>query len=309
MTEQDNGRAICLRIQPGPAWHTDPEGTRLLQEPHHLLLPEVELRLTDCRCTRCLADGPGILSARFVSPAELLGRLQAENIASVDFLPHTDLLLPGPSGEVTGVARFLNQVADVLRAGGVEVQFIQAQPIEPGTWVRTVSYDFSPPSDVLVPGLLGQVHADPWGLCTPGVSTNVQLIGGKEPHGLGVERFEVLDAKPTEEELQEAAHIAKNALDLYEQAHGFTGYLKVGKGRFRSEEEVRRELCATAARMPKATGADRRGLEKRVWKLLQALADRASAPGAAVLLEEARRKGLEDPGAIAAIVEYTTPTG
>lgn len=279
---------ISLIVMPAPMLHTNMERTEIISEPHHLYLPDADLRLTgDCGCEIC--EGSGVETLTQVTGEALAANLLENGVTGLELQPHRDLFLLGPGGEPTGVARFLNDFAGVVRGAGLTVAFVAHTPMEPGTWIRIVAEAWIAPDHVIVPGQLGQVQQDDWGVCTPGISAYVLLAGRKEPYGYMEELLEPLNGPPSDEEIKAAEALTRRSLEVFEETNGFSGYLKLGKGRPKTVEEARREIAVAVERLTKAEGADRRGLVKRVRKVLAALSERAGDVGAGELLE-----GLDD---------------
>jgi hypothetical protein len=274
---------ISLIVMPAPMLHTNIERTEILSEPHHLYLPDADLRLTgDCGCEICERNGVETLTQ--VSGEALAANLLENGVTGLELQPHRDLFLLGPGGEPTGVAQFLNDFAGVVRGAGLTVAFVAHTPMEPGTWVRIVAEAWVAPDHVIVPGQLGQVQQDDWGICTPGISAYVLLKGRKEPYGYLDELLEPLREPPSEEEIKGAEALTRRSLEIFEETNGFSGYLKLGKGRPKTVEEARREIAVAVERLATAEGADRRGLIKRVRKVLAALSERAGDARAGELL-------------------------
>ena len=66
----------------------------------------------------------------------------------------------------------------------------------------------------------------------------VLLEGADEPVGYSVEYLVPVEDDPTDEDLERARSVYSRALEVFEDAHGWTGFLKLGKGRPRSAAEA-----------------------------------------------------------------------
>lgn len=286
-------------LRPAGFWQTSIDGSQLLSEPHHLLLDfgTEQARLTDCRCEECSKLGEDFFEIPAIGPESLADFLIEEQFDRLEIVIHPDLALPDSEGKAaqlfTGIHGFAQAVADA----GLDVRLIEFTPPETGTWVRAVAYAFFDPEHVVVPGLLGRIADDPHNLATPGISLFVQSLSASERFALPEELFELLEEVPTAEEQKAATKLEQRALEAFEREHGWTGYLRLGKGRLRHESEVRNELSQLVARMAGSkasplSDAERRGTWKRIRKILGVLEDRAGSADASALLA---RVGLPAP--------------
>jgi hypothetical protein len=297
---------MLARIQPAPYWHTSIDGAALISEPHHLLLVigDWAARLTDCRCEDCLDAAPGLLDLERIDATSLAALLAENEIGALAIAPHGDLLLPGSDGEPSRSLATVFELAAGLRALGVSCDVVRLPSVAPGAWVCTTGFAFIAPDHVVVPGLLGQVVPDDYGICTPGISTYIQLLGRKEPYGYPDDLVEVLDEAPAEEDEAASRRRCRRALHAYEEVHGWTGYLDLGAGRPRSAAEAAAELERLVGSLADADSslreADRRGRWKRARRIILAFAEGAGSSDARGFIE---RHGMSRELTPAVLVE------
>ncbi len=285
------GDALLAIVKPGGLFHISRDGESLITEAHHLFfdLGDMVMRITDCRCDQCVTGESELLELPLVSARDLAAAILENEIPYLALAPHPDLRLPLASGEPSRILGILGEFAEALVACGVAVEWVELRGMGVGTWVTTVGYQFIQPDHVVVPGLLGQVVEDRYGICTPGVTALVQLAGFDEPYGYPVGLLEESDGEPGADELEAAKALRARAIDVFEAEHGWTGYLKLGKGRQRSAAEASRELVQLAGwlteHLDDASPADAKGRWKRIRKILAAFVDRAGLADAQALID------------------------
>lgn len=156
--------------------------------------------------------------------------------------------------------------------------FAGDQPLEhrPGTWVRIVGDHFFDPSHVILDGMIGVVVDDPYAsiICTPGVSTMILLVGRDKPFGYFNDAFFPCDTIPGPEEVQRSIELFQNAMRTFEDRHGFSGYIQIGK-EFVAQEKLFIELKANVTKVSKwhqarKNEADVKGSLKRIKNVLLA---------------------------------------
>lgn len=301
---------LLARIRPADMWHVSFDGSTLVGEPHNLIieLDDVTARITDCRCEECGRLGPEFFDSPALLPEDLAEVLAEAGYDSIALAPHPDLLLPLPTGEVSWVLLLVEDLAGQLAAEGLDVELIELIGPEVGTWLRSTGYYAYDPSTLLIPGLLGVVVPDPHTICTPGISVMVLLEGADEPFGFPVEHFEPVEADPSDEDLGQARSLYSRALEVFEEAHGWTGYLKLGRGRPRSSAESRAELASLVRRLGgKATSADIEGMRKRCRRILDLFSARAGSSAASDLVRRLDSEPRTEPpstGLLDAITDF-----
>lgn len=301
MNSTSNGD-IFVRVQPAPTWHTSYDGNALTIEPHHLLLifAGTQVRITDCRCENCQP----ILAVARVAPSDLARFFQKQGVGRAIFLPHRDLWLPLPDGTQSSSLGAVMAFAQSMADAGLHVRLVEAQATEVGTWVRTKKFDWVDLDNVVVPGLLGQVAPDPYGMCTPGISTQVLLVGRHASYGHLDDILEILEVPPTAEEIAQSEALCARALEAFEAEHGWSGYVRIGNERPRREDEVRAELAGNLNRLtgPRVLPeGEQRGILKRIRRVLVALGDRSGSTAATALAERVGRVVGDDlPGELIA---------
>lgn len=278
---------IFARIVPVGMWNTTLDGSRLVDEPHNLIVEfdDVAARITDCRCHECARLGREFFESPVLLPQELAGALTQAGYDGVAIAPHRDLLLPAPSGEASQALLLIEDFAGHLAEAGLDVELVELIGPEVETWLRSTGYYAHDASTLLVPGLLGVVVPDPHGICTPGISAMVLLEGADEPFGYPVEVLEPLEAVPSEDDREQARSLHRRALEVFEDAHGWTGYLRLGKGRPRSAAEARAELASLVRRLgEQGTLGETKGMRKRARRILGLFAERAGSAVAQQLM-------------------------
>ncbi len=279
---------LLARVQPVGGWHVSVDGQTLVAEPHHMLLVigETQIRLTDCRCDECARLDASFFESPLIPPAEVAAALLENGNDSLAIAPHRDLLLPLEDGEPADCLALVAEYAEALAAAGVAVELVELVDASVGEWLHSTGYWAYGPEQVLVPGLLARVVPDPYGICTPGVTVYVVLEGAEEPFGYPDGLLEPTGSEPRPEELAEARRLYGKALEIFEDEHGWSGYLKLGKGRPRAAVEARTELAGLAAKLGEDRAvSDLRGLTKRARRILAGFADRADSDEARGLLD------------------------
>jgi len=156
--------------------------------------------------------------------------------------------------------------------------FANDQPLEhrPGTWVRMVGDHFFSPSHVILDGMIGVVVDTPFAymVCTPGVSTMILLVGCDQPFGYFNNAFFPCVTIPGPDEVQRSIELLQDAMRIFEDRHGFTGYIQSGKV-FVTQEKLFFELKANVTKISKwhharTNETDIKGSLKRIKKVLLA---------------------------------------
>lgn len=97
-------------------------------------------------------------------------------------------------------------------------------------WVCFVGDAFIETNNIIIAGMIGKVSINPYGyVYTTGISTMILPVGAGEEYGYSNDWFEVLNHNPTQEEIQYSLDLWDNAFKIFEERHGYTGYIKIGK--------------------------------------------------------------------------------
>lgn len=113
----------------------------------------------------------------------------------------------------------------------------------PDTLVQFNVTAFIEPDNVIFAGMYGVVvdHPDVRFICTPGVSTYIQILGRSEPYGYFDEWFDGVEEMPDDEDLDTSAYVAQNAFEIFEEEYGYSGFVKMGK-KIHPQEKYFKEL-------------------------------------------------------------------
>lgn len=113
----------------------------------------------------------------------------------------------------------------------------------PDTLVQFTTTLFIEPNNIIFEGMYGVVVDDPYVqyICTPGVSTFIQVLGRTSRYGYGDECFEAVEIEPSDDELYTSAYIAQHAFEIFEEHFGYSGFIKKGK-KIHPQEKYFREL-------------------------------------------------------------------
>jgi hypothetical protein len=285
-------RKILGHVALAPDYLVSVEGDTLVSPPHHAVIQlnvGWSFRITDCRCATCERDGQSVLALELVSATDLLEVLVRDDIGAVELLLPSDLLLPMSNGESCELATRVEAYADVLTRGGISVRRLLRKHPPIGTWVRTVAYRMYSENNIIVPGLFGQVTHDAGGVCTPGVTVMVKLEGRAGAFGYWRADLALMTSPPAPHELAASRAFDDQALVLFEQEHGPTGLLKLGKGRIVSvdaaSEELRQLVRVVAGESGSPSPAQVAGTVKRIRRVLRAFADSAGDAAVAAVAE------------------------
>lgn len=119
-----------------------------------------------------------------------------------------------------------------------------------GQWVEFKVAAFIEPGNIILPEMLGVVVDTPYShyVCTPGVSTMINVAGADFEYGYGNEWFDPIEGAPSDEELTEQLKYWDHAFEIYEDNFGYTGYVKVGQ-KVLPQEKLYQEMTQTLNRM------------------------------------------------------------
>ena len=298
MPDPTEGNATTFDVQPAPTWLTDLAGTVLTKDPHHLLIRNGEhvFRLTDCACDACAAfPALGVLPK--AEPQSFAAWLISCDVRRIELNVHRDLALPGGDGAPSRSLVFVQRWGQAMAEAGVRVEFFTVRTPTIGAWYRaTAKYRYGT-LQFVVPGMLGQVRPDPGGVCTPGISTMLRMVGGTSDYGFPARMLEPLDGEPTEAELEEAKTLARGAFSAFEAEYGPLGIIQTLDGRLHEEASWRREIAVVTKRLghPSLKLPDQKGLTKRLRGLLEPLAESLPRCGAAELVSAVDTAGIPLP--------------
>jgi len=91
--------------------------------------------------------------------------------------------------------------------------------------------------------MIGVVVDTPYShyVCTPGVSTMINVAGADFEFGYGNEWFDPIEGVPSDEELSEQLQYWDHAFEIYEDNFGYTDFVKIGQ-KVLSQEKLYQEI-------------------------------------------------------------------
>ncbi len=172
--------------------------------------------------------------------------------------------------------------------------------LRPGDWVKFKVDALIAPDHVILQGMVGQVVVTDVShlVCTPGISTMIQVVGRSEPFGYFNTYFVALKEEPEAAEKDESIKLCDSAYALFEQKNGYTGYIKIGN-KLEPEEKVVFELKTLSEKIPllvddKSKEIELKGLVKRLKKVLRSFGLHPFAQSLSSLADEIEKAQSED---------------
>lgn len=267
MARSGEAPEYVVQIAYGGEFFANVDGTRLLKEGHFLfaLFPEGSVRLFECKCEKC-ATAPGH-DLDLVPPEQLFGWIM-ENIKPkrVRLVVRPDMALPLADGTKSSALAFAEAMAQAFASDGVAAIVTDTaidNPSQLGQWVRFVKDDIVSPSNVVVAGMVGRVVADPYTICTPGVSVMVEPVGLKLQYGYWCTLVESMEP-PTDDDVEKAKQLAARAAEIYQEKNGWRGLAMVGL----PQDRALRELQQLTGRVGDLDAKAARGSMKRIAQIL-----------------------------------------
>jgi len=281
-----NSQVLMVPVTPAPFWKTSPDARSLLEEPHHLILSfeGVQARITDCMCSSCREHAKSALDLAFAQPEKVVDLLHKHGVWEIGLVPHQILTLPGPDGSPTDSMIRLQEFVDQIRSHGCLAHIVKPINPTPGTWVRVKETIWISSEHILVPGMLGEIKLDAQALSSPGISVWAQMVGRDDPYLYFCQHLEVAP-RPDSNALAEARKIADKGLSHYEEVHGYSGYIQIGREKPRTEFEAKAVLVNALDDAVSASNSSRiKAAQKRVETVLRAFTHHAQCHEASTLL-------------------------
>jgi len=181
----------------------------------------------------------------------------------------------------------------------------------PGTWVRFNGDHFLDPANIILDGMLGEVVTTKYShyVCTPGISTMIRPVGMQGEFGYFNNLFTPIPEIPDEKSRRESLHLWEHAWELFEDRHGYTGFVKTGN-RFVPQEKLYAELHQHLKKItewqndPKRE-AENKGVIKRIKKILRLFEKHPCGHEAQILLETLENATPHNlPTFLSAILEW-----
>lgn len=150
------------------------------------------------------------------------------------------------------------------------------ETFEVGEWVIFNEDQFIEPDHIIVEGMLGVVvdHPHAHYICTPGISTMIQLAGTEKQYGYLNSSFKALGRIPPGDELDKSIELKDSAFSILEEKYGYTGYVRIGK-KIYPQEKLCKELIHNSKKIREWLNEEGRdkdiaGVMKRIKKVLKA---------------------------------------
>ena len=171
----------------------------------------------------------------------------------------------------------------------------------PDTVVQFNVTAFIEPDNIIFAGMYGIVVEDPnvRFICTPGVSTMIQILGRSEPYGYFDNWFEGVKEEPDEEDLATSVYVAQNAFEIFEEEYGYTGFVKMGK-KIHPQEKYFKEINQVSEKIIEWKNSEKYSIQidgnlKRVIKILNAFINHPLSSEAESLSEKLMKVNSSSP--------------
>lgn len=173
--------------------------------------------------------------------------------------------------------------------------------LPPGTLVQLQVGAFIEPDNIVFAGMYGLVVDHPHAhiICTPGISTMIQVLGRSYAYGYFNERFKEVQEMPDEEDLETSVFIAQHAFEIFEKEYGYSGFIKMGK-KIHPQEKYFKEIYQLSAKIMEWKADEKYspqidGNMKRFRKILKAFKNHPLAAEAASLAENLKTVNASSP--------------